>query len=926
MSEDTLRRQLAEREYFWRKKRAFAYLNLHTGLPDEEAEKSDSNLIAQILCGVIADAPVANTGLAEFLDTTDVIRPRRRLSQEANMIGPFYGEDGAAPTITPRARQLRNAESALISVILPIYNVEDYIEDCLVSLAKQDDNNFELVVVDDGGRDRSMDIVAQHAEKFKNLKIHQQSNGGLGAARNAGVDIAAGEFIVFVDSDDTVTPGFIKKLRAKQIEGNYDIVSGRLDRISETGEQLTRTREPVYQKVKPPISDYERTLGVLSPSVSCARLIRKRLLVERGLRFPDRLPHEDLFFTYKLMRNARHASIDTYIYRWRQRASSLSKSFTRAHVDAWLAMRDDTERFLNTVDATQREYAFAARRNLIILENFDRKAASAPEDVRKYFEQTIIKRKNLIGSDIGLIEQSEISHIYYPKKLAVKFGIKIRETDRQTNGGRSTSTRPFYADIADKLRAASPRLFSYMQLLRRLVAALWRRKAWTAPLGALFAGVLAFSLLPAIEPYRGLIWGSCAFAIAILATAYLALRTRQLISVISTQLSLLTANTEKDRRQTRAQLDGERAARIRDSRRDAETTRKLVEKTTRELAEKASREIGDAESLLRAGIANATIIASVNADELRQRIHHGELALTNLSKTQREESAQLAASANQLQSEFLEEKRSTRDRLKQTHDDVAALAKRNLSRQVDLLQRQIDMLKKTSVAIDTIAALRALQPLMLPESAVRTGHAAKEHGHSLLMDVLAAEAVARPGTLSGRLLIEIGATREHHLNQKSTEKLAIFTALTGMKLVTVDMDPVNIEGVSNVLPFLNPEAIAIAQKGEDFLAAHEGELDYVYLDAFDFDHAHHSDARRKRYQEVLGTDINDQECWKMHYACAVSIVEKMRTGGIVVFDDTWAEDAGGYGGKGKTAMPFLLENGFDIIASTKNTIALKRTT
>ncbi|MCA8889918.1 MAG: hypothetical protein KDA46_13875, partial [Parvularculaceae bacterium] len=256
---------------------------------------------------------------------------------------------------------------------------------------------------------------------------------------------------------------------------------------------------------------------------------------------------------------------------------------------------------------------------------------------------------------------------------------------------------------------------------------------------------------------------------------------------------------------------------------------------------------------------------------------------------------------------------------------VAALAKRNLSRHVDILQGQIDILKKASVAIDTVAALRALQPLLLPDNPGMTGHSANEHGHSLLMDVLAAEAVAHPGALSGRLLIEIGATREHHLNQKSTEKLAIFTALAGMKLTTIDMDPINIEGVSKVLPFLNPEAIAIAQKGEDFLAAHEGELDYVYLDAFDFDHAHHSDARRKRYQDVLGTDINDEECWKMHHACAVSIVEKMRTGGIVVFDDTWAQDAGGYGGKGKTALPFLLENGFDIIASTENTIALKRT-
>src|SRR5262245_31013683 len=152
------------------------------------------------------------------------------------------------------------------------------------------------------------------------------------------------------------------------------------------------------------------------------------------------------------------------------------------------------------------------------------------------------------------------------------------------------------------------------------------------------------------------------------------------------------------------------------------------------------------------------------------------------------------------------------------------------------------------------------------------------------MAVLADHERAQPGLLEGKTLIEIGTTRERDPAQSSTEKLAIFTAIAGMHFVTVDMDAHNTRQAQQSLPYLNPAAKAIAAKGEDYLRSHSGPLDYVYLDAFDFDHGKHSQQRQERYQQVLGSSISDPECWKMHETCAETIVAKMPEGGIVSLD------------------------------------------
>jgi hypothetical protein len=145
-----------------------------------------------------------------------------------------------------------------------------------------------------------------------------------------------------------------------------------------------------------------------------------------------------------------------------------------------------------------------------------------------------------------------------------------------------------------------------------------------------------------------------------------------------------------------------------------------------------------------------------------------------------------------------------------------------------------------------------------------------------------------------------------------------------MRFITVDVDPINTERARHVIELLNPGAKAITERGEDYLATCTEPLDYVYLDAFDFDHGEHSAERQARYREVLRTEIHDEASWQMHQLCAAAIITKMSAGGIVVIDDTWTDEGGDFDGKGKLAVPLLLASGFTVIAQAPRTIALKR--
>ena len=125
----------------------------------------------------------------------------------------------------------------LISIIIPVYNSERFLKECFDSILNQSYEKYEVIVVDDGSTDSSIDIEQEYSNDSRFI-IMRQANAGQGSARNKALDIARGKYITFLDSDDAMRPDFLKKTVNKIEEGNYDIVVTNYDYINEQSEFL----------------------------------------------------------------------------------------------------------------------------------------------------------------------------------------------------------------------------------------------------------------------------------------------------------------------------------------------------------------------------------------------------------------------------------------------------------------------------------------------------------------------------------------------------------------------------------------------------------------------------------------------------------------------------------------------------------------
>jgi len=212
------------------------------------------------------------------------------------------------------------------------------------------------------------------------------------------------------------------------------------------------------------------------------------------------------------------------------------------------------------------------------------------------------------------------------------------------------------------------------------------------------------------------------------------------------------------------------------------------------------------------------------------------------------------------------------------------------------------------------------------ESMRQAASARIEHGHELLMAYLE-EHLPRLQKLSAprRLtLIEIGTTREDVPGQGSTLKLAQYCLRNQLHFITVDMDPHNSRMAQGTFQRLGASDFeAVTMKGEDYLRQREGDVDLVFLDAYDFDHGKHSELRQSRYEKYLGARIDEQACHRMHLDCAETLVKRLWQHGVVCVDDTWQVD-GAWTAKGTLAMPYLETQGFAVVEARNRAALLVR--
>ena len=231
----------------------------------------------------------------------------------------------------------------LISVIVPIYRVEEYLERCVKSILSQTYENLEVILVDDGSPDQCPAICDACAEKDARVKVIHQENKGLSGARNAGIDAASGEYLAFVDSDDYVSPHFIEELyQLLQDTGcaigqcRFSYVKG--DGLVEEGDSafcIYRGESLMEQLYGP---EEKATCFV----VAWNKLYRAELFKETGIRYPEGRIHEDEATTYRLFHEAKKlAFLDRALYGYyTENGGSITSVFSAKRLQ-WLTAHEE---------------------------------------------------------------------------------------------------------------------------------------------------------------------------------------------------------------------------------------------------------------------------------------------------------------------------------------------------------------------------------------------------------------------------------------------------------------------------------------------------------------------------------------------------------------------------------------------------------
>lgn len=179
-----------------------------------------------------------------------------------------------------------------LSIVIPMYRVEDYLPACLDSCILPGREDYEIVCVDDGSPDRSGRIAEDYAARFPGLiRVIHQENGGLGAARNTGLEAAEGEFLLFLDSDDSLAPGALGEMLEELEREDADVFVFDFVKVDEAGRELCRvsgsSREGRFTLAENPEL-------LLDPPNAWNKLWRRSLFLETGIRYPGRLWYEDL--------------------------------------------------------------------------------------------------------------------------------------------------------------------------------------------------------------------------------------------------------------------------------------------------------------------------------------------------------------------------------------------------------------------------------------------------------------------------------------------------------------------------------------------------------------------------------------------------------------------------------------------------------
>lgn len=202
-----------------------------------------------------------------------------------------------------------------VSIIVPVYNVEKYVERCLDSIINQTYKNIEIIIINDGSIDNSEDKIKPYLVNNKLIKYIFKENGGLSSARNKGIDVSSGEYLLFIDSDDWIELDMAEKMVFKAEKEKADLVICGVRNVFENG-----NIEENYIPKKINLSE------ILYKSYACNKLISKKIFIQNKIVFPINKWYEDVgTIPYLFLKSKKTIFIEKVFYNYFQRNESITK-------------------------------------------------------------------------------------------------------------------------------------------------------------------------------------------------------------------------------------------------------------------------------------------------------------------------------------------------------------------------------------------------------------------------------------------------------------------------------------------------------------------------------------------------------------------------------------------------------------------------
>ena len=238
-----------------------------------------------------------------------------------------------------------------LSIIVPVYNAEAYLRQCVDSLLQQTVKDYEIILVNDGSPDNSLQIMEEYASRYpKTVKILSSENGGQGRARNLGIEMSCGETLGFVDSDDWIAPDMYEKLLATMEQEQADVVVCDFERVFSDGH---RERVKTWREDQP----------MAVTGSACDKLFRRSAVGE--IRFPEGLWYEDFGFTAKvLLRTEKLSYVPEALYFYRTgQTSTMKNENARKNLDMLEVLSDIRE---TMEDSRKEDFDFLVLNHLLL--------------------------------------------------------------------------------------------------------------------------------------------------------------------------------------------------------------------------------------------------------------------------------------------------------------------------------------------------------------------------------------------------------------------------------------------------------------------------------------------------------------------------------------------------------------------------------